>query len=111
MQLLPNAMQLTPLLDDREIYHSHRYARIPGSLGIRERTVDRIRVQVIAFKAIDCNPCTDRPGSEIHTAYENQSSYDIFMITGRKKCRGTIVTGQRLLVFSIRSLPMGHEAG
>lgn len=49
---------------------------------------DGLGIQVTAFKAIDYNQRRDRPGSEIHTAFENQSSYDILMITGKKKCHG-----------------------
>lgn len=49
---------------------------------------DGLGIQVTAFKAIDYNQRRDRPGSEIHTAFENQSSYDISMITGKKKCHG-----------------------
>lgn len=68
-------------------YQSRRYTRIPGSSGI-SRTGDGLDIQVTAFKAIDYNQRTDRSGSEIHTACENQSSYDILMIIGKKKFHG-----------------------
>lgn len=70
----------------RDINHED----IRGFQGPRESRADGdgLGIQVTAFKAIDYNQRRDRPGSEIHTAFENQSSYDILMITGKKKCHG-----------------------
>lgn len=93
-----------------KIYQSQRYARIPGTSGMRIESRDCI--QVIAFKAIDYNRVARIAlDAKFTCSYENQSSYDILMTGRGKKATDGSDRARWLRIFSVRRLATGCAHG